>query len=1317
MNKYFLFFILVVSVSRHSFAQPSVPVDLVTGRAQISIPLTVISEGAVRIPISLNYNSTGVKVTDGDATGVGWHLSAGGGVYRQVRGLPDDYAGNPSDLDDARRGWLFGTGSNRVGHVIHNFAQSSDASFGTHTDEVIDYNYFEALACVKDTEPDLFTFTAPGLAGSFVFGPDGLAKPVPYQDIKIDYQTATIEAITTITGIQITKNDGTRYTFYPTIKVKQDGSIFKTNIFTTLFHVQSRFYSKLITFFSAWELTSITSPGGGSIELSYTQERHSDSREYFTVSSNSHPEPDTTWFLDQQISSRKVAAINSLSQKMEFLWSGGEELMIATLTDKTTGKEKKFNFAWKDIIGSDLPNLPTSRRFLMSLYESRGCDAFPSYTFDYYGITGNTIPILFNKPHVKTDIWGYFNDTATDNSPTIYYYAANSGSDRYRFYPSGQTPTSHISNGSTQRHVNPLTVMYGSLKTINYPTGGKAEITYEPNAYHDVLANTTNYGPGIRVKTVTTSDLVGTAPNTVIDYEYKMSDAVTSSGKWIYRSAFALHDVGTLYSTGARDHSPEPQVMYERVTMVQNGKGRVVTEFKLPGMDPATTGSTGYSDWFAAQTYVARPSNADPGQLSMGYYQMPFAPNINYDFERGLVSKVSSYSEGGQLIHEKIFQYQRLGTTSVVVKGLRYELLRNSPDVRTLGTSPMYVFSHYPILTNAGKVVLTETERVADVNSLSNWLEKSTTYTFSNAHYMLQTLAVTNSDDIEHRTKFRYARDFESLTQPITGDTTAEVIKKLNSNFMHGSQVATISSVFNGSTETNTGAAVTMYGLFADSLGNERVLPKASMVTAGMGGWLEPTVSTSGSNHVFSAPGNYYTASKIDVYDDVGTPVTVRSHDKILNGVLMGHRKSLPIANIRNADARQVVFDDFETWTGFGFVIPQQSPPNQFTYPGGWSGKKGLAMPAGGSIQRTGIRKGRGKHYRYTMRVSGSSNTTIVIRIFNGASQATSATISHNVGSNDWKYYEGRVDMTSANSTFTLKLENNVAVTIDDVAFYPESATVTSTTYEPLFGVTSQTDARGANVFYEYDHMGRIKDLRDQDKTIRQHTDYYYKTLPYPQLQTDFTPATNRLAAVGGQLSFTAPSYECISNVTYDWYVDNVKYADNVTTFQYTFATAKIYIVKMVAEHIAYGTASRQVEITAIPVGNGPLSAHVSTSSLTYYNCDANHSRTFTASLTGCFLPDNIEIKWYYRIASTWIELSPPQTLIGINVLATISSDLKTMTFDPVVAFNGVNNLADYEIKFQVVAGCPLDMGDDFRMERIDTETKSIDFIYNAHCL
>lgn len=56
--------------------------------------------------------------------------------------------------------------------------------------------------------------------------------------------------------------------------------------------------------------------------------------------------------------------------------------------------------------------------------------------------------------------------------------------------------------------------------------------------------------------------------------------------------------------------------------------------------------------------------------------------------------------------------------------------------------------------------------------------------------------------------------------------------------------------------------------------------------------------------------------------------------------------------------------------------------------------------------------------------------------------------------------------------------------------------TVSTITYKPLIGVTSETDINGRTVYYEYDAFHRLRIVRDKDQNIIKRYDYKYQASP-----------------------------------------------------------------------------------------------------------------------------------------------------------------------------------------------------------------------------
>ena len=165
----------------------TLPVSLYTGKINLSIPIHEIKSGNITIPISISYNSGGVKVDDfASSVGLNWNLNAGGSIVRMIKDLPDNGASfslyaeydwdNGLMLDsrltaygyNRKAAWDFQNyltwGLNRHAVYIDNInypAYSSSPFLGN----IQNFPGFQDAR--EDLSPDIFNVNAPGLSSKF----------------------------------------------------------------------------------------------------------------------------------------------------------------------------------------------------------------------------------------------------------------------------------------------------------------------------------------------------------------------------------------------------------------------------------------------------------------------------------------------------------------------------------------------------------------------------------------------------------------------------------------------------------------------------------------------------------------------------------------------------------------------------------------------------------------------------------------------------------------------------------------------------------------------------------------------------------------------------------------------------------------------------------------------------------------------------------------------------------------------------------------------------------------------------------------------
>lgn len=149
----------------------NIPINAYNGIAEINIPIITLTEANIIIPVSINYNASGIKVQDvASSVGLGWNLNFGGMITRVVKGLPDD--------DDD--GFC---GKNHRGASALNY---------TYANKIFEGDW--------DGEPDIFYYSFPGHKGKFIINHDRSVLLMPFSNIKIipNFNNDKIEDFTII---------------------------------------------------------------------------------------------------------------------------------------------------------------------------------------------------------------------------------------------------------------------------------------------------------------------------------------------------------------------------------------------------------------------------------------------------------------------------------------------------------------------------------------------------------------------------------------------------------------------------------------------------------------------------------------------------------------------------------------------------------------------------------------------------------------------------------------------------------------------------------------------------------------------------------------------------------------------------------------------------------------------------------------------------------------------------------------------------------------------------------------------------------------
>jgi hypothetical protein len=338
--------------------------------------------------------------------------------------------------------------------------------------------------------------------------------------------------------------------------------------------------------------------------------------------------------------------------------------------------------------------------------------------------------------------------------------------------------------------------------------------------------------------------------------------------------------------------------------------------------------------------------------------------------------------------------------------------------------------------------------------------ETATNFYYDDTSHLLPTRLVTvNSKGDTIKTINTYPLSYTSLTS--SDPITQGVLNLRNRHIINASVEKYVQRVGSGGSNARvTSGVVTSYGASSPLPTIAYTTNAASPITN-----FAALIITSGGATLDT---RYRPLIYFDQYDNYGNITQQHKANDILNSYIWDYNASSPIAECENAAANEIAYTSFE-WDGSGnwtITSASRSTADAVT------GKRSYVLSNGNitkSISNTT------KSYVISFWTKSGSATV------NSTSAATSLT------RNGWTYNEAVI--AAGTSSITI----SGAATIDELRLYPSDAQMTTYTYEPLVGLTSQTDINNRVNYYEYDGLGRLMLIRDMFGNIVKTIKYHYK--------------------------------------------------------------------------------------------------------------------------------------------------------------------------------------------------------------------------------
>lgn len=452
------------------------PVTLSSGLINIDIPIYTIDLPLIKIPISISYHPSGIKVDEiASSVGLGWALNAGGVISREVKGQPDYTLSPPPSL--------YYRNADEVYRVQENGVKGG----------ILQKAYENELNSTYDNETDVYSYNFGGLTGSFRFDTDGNIIQTPLSNSKIE----NLPSSGRFGYFRITAADGTIYTF----RDSEEG-------------MQALSQDRHTT---SWYISSIETIDGQVISFEYGVDTTPYTDYYLNTSINVANEQPVSSYLDLRLNATESYSYMDKTLYLKSIqYSGGKVVFTNTLDRQDRRKSRLSGIE----IYNNKQKLIKSFALEHSYFEKSSCKRLKldkviiqdgvkarlgSYEFGYntkqllppYYKALQTDKFAANRDYFGQDYCGYYNGVTTNK---CLLFAPATG-----YEPQLLTVDRSVKSEFAQACV---------LNKVTYPTGGYTEFEYESNQ----LTSEKLLG-GLRIKTVKSFKNADSSPN-VRSYEY-----------------------------------------------------------------------------------------------------------------------------------------------------------------------------------------------------------------------------------------------------------------------------------------------------------------------------------------------------------------------------------------------------------------------------------------------------------------------------------------------------------------------------------------------------------------------------------------------------------------------------------------------------------------------------------------------------------------------------------------------------------------------------------------------------------------------------
>lgn len=494
----------------------NMPVNLVSGTPQVSIPIYTLEFGGMSLPISLEYDASGVKVESiASCVGQNWSLNVGGAVSRIVKGAPDE--GNPyigmvakSTLDVD--GFYQDYGLTKLESQLNLFPANPYYGNDLNNRGSQFLRWKSDLADgYKDAQPDLWYFSTPQGGSKFIFNEQRQVVYLENTDFFIkenflnnDFKSWDVYSPTGIkykygidnpTGYQGRGNTcESSYGIYEgTTGTNFNGGLVNRFIASSWFlsQIQNPTSDKKITISyidndykqrinniqsKYTQVCQVYNLNGQQVVQDYCQ--YGEEFNYISFAAGNGVTTNKPQVSSHIVHSKLISEITAGTIKIIFSYSLRDDLLNEFDMDINTAKKldqiivydnnvctKKFTFDYININSTEITNdinatEKSRKRFFLQKFNEESCSTNLKKT---HTLLYSQTPLPHRLSYAQ-DKWGYYN--GQNSNPSLF------------------TPYRFVINSSiyANRSVNFDFAKAGSLQSIIYPTKGQVDFEYEPHS-------------------------------------------------------------------------------------------------------------------------------------------------------------------------------------------------------------------------------------------------------------------------------------------------------------------------------------------------------------------------------------------------------------------------------------------------------------------------------------------------------------------------------------------------------------------------------------------------------------------------------------------------------------------------------------------------------------------------------------------------------------------------------------------------------------------------------------------------------------------